>query len=106
MKTHRYPLRNIAGWVLFIIAAVILLFAVLAQAQSKPEVDVPGCRQTNYPEVCAVSYHKCNNIGLDDACLAVAQLDGQLGYDAANGKQIDTSQNVKTGDKPGERVHN
>lgn len=102
--THKYPLKYVLQWTLFIIVVFLLLWAVLASA-AKP-AGVPGCEKTNYPEVCVASYHKCDNIGLDDACLATAQLDGQLGYDAINGRKIPTSQNIKTGDKPVERVHN
>jgi hypothetical protein len=102
--THKYPLKYVIQWALFVVVVLILFWAVLASAQK--QVDVVGCRQVNYPEVCVASYDKCNNIDLDDACLAVAQLDGQLGYDAISGRQIPTSQNIKTGDKPVERVHN
>lgn len=98
-KTHFYPLLGLFLALLLIVTVVILL-------QEKPKVEVPGCRQVKHPSVCLASYKRCNNIGLDEACLAVAQLDGQLGYDAVNGRQIPMSQNIKTGDNPVERVHN
>lgn len=95
-----------------VLVALLLLFAVLKSAEASPTA-AAGCQQTKYPAICETSYAKCNTIGLDDACLAVAKLDGQLGYDSANGNQIPTSQNVPdtelpqfSGDKPVERVHN
>ena len=77
----------------FVLAAALLFFLVIKSASAAPAVDVAGCRKVKYPAVCAASYHKCDDIGLNDACLAAAQLDGQLGYDAANGRKIPTSQN-------------
>lgn len=97
-KTHRYPL-------LVLILAFLAVLIVVAMLHKKPATDIEGCNAVKYPKVCAVSYHKCNMIGLDAACLAVAQLDGQLGYDSVSGRQIPTSQNTITGDKPVESVH-
>lgn len=77
----------------FVLAAALLLLLVIKSASAAPAVDVPGCRQANYPAVCAASYHKCDDIGLDDACLATAKLDGFYGYDVVTGKKIPTSQN-------------
>lgn len=86
--THRAPL--IAAVILL---AAVIVFLIARAAAAVPVVEPAGCRQVNYPDVCAASYAKCDNIGLNEACLAVAQLDGQLGYDAANGRKIPTSQN-------------
>lgn len=99
--THNHPLRTqnrtkiaIFG-VLFVILLVVVSVVYLSRehAQKQDVRTVPGCREVLYPDVCSASYKRCNNIGLNDACLAVAQLDGM-------------SQNNKTGDKPVERVHN
>lgn len=96
----------------FVLAAAFLFFLVMKSAAAAPAVDVPGCRKTNHPTVCAASYHKCDNIGLNDACLAVAQMDGYYGYDVMRNPNKVTSQNVPdtelpqfSGDKPVERVH-
>jgi hypothetical protein len=90
----------------FVLAALALFFLVIKSADAAQSINPIGCRKVKYPAVCAASYQKCNDIGLDEACLALAQLDGQLGYDSVNGNQILMSQNIKTGDKPVERVHN
>ena len=87
-KTHRYPLIIAA-----VLAAAWIVFLAIRLASAAPAVQPAACRQTNHPDVCAASYARCNDIGLDEACLAVAQLDGQLGYDAANGRRIPMSQN-------------
>jgi hypothetical protein len=77
----------------FVLVAIVLFFIVIKSAEAARTIDPAGCRQVNYPAVCVASYHKCDDIGLNDACLAVSQLDGQLGYDSVNGRRIPTSQN-------------
>jgi LysM repeat protein len=65
-----------------LIAAIIAAFAYRANAQRPAAnmVDVPACRQTAHPDVCATSFHKCDNIDLDETCL-LARMDGEAGYD-------------------------
>jgi hypothetical protein len=81
------------GWTAFVLFVLVILYAILANASAQNKIGVVGCRGVRYPAVCVASYHRCDNIGLNDACLAVAQLDGRLGYDAANGRTIPMSQN-------------
>lgn len=102
--THRYPLKYVFAWTALIVFTILMVWAIMASAQK--QVDVPGCRQVKYPEVCAASYHKCDNIDLDEACLAVSQLDGEIGHSFTHNANEPMSQNIKTGDKPVERVHN
>lgn len=92
--THKYPLKYVLQWTLFIIAVIFVIVLIL-KSSSAASVDVPGCRQTKYPQVCADSFHKCSNIGLDDACLAVAQLEGELGHSVTHEGLSGASQNVK-----------
>lgn len=90
---------------IFILGLILLLWFLhqFGVVGASP-IDVPGCRRVNYPKVCADSYHKCDNIGLNDACLAGAQLDGFYGYDILRNSDKVMSHNVKTGDKHVESV--
>lgn len=87
---------------LFLLAMVLaaIYTALNLHVFAAKAVDVPACRQTKYPGVCADSYHKCNNIGLDDACLAIAKLEGEIGHSVTHSGLSGMSQNVKTGEKP------
>ena len=79
-----------------VIALVLigLLIAAVVYSQNN-KIDVPGCRGTKFPEVCVDSFHKCENIGLDDACLAVAKLEGEIGHSVTHDGLSGTSQNMK-----------
>jgi hypothetical protein len=73
---------------ILIAVAIIAAFAYRANAQRPAAnmVDVPACRQTAHPDVCATSFHKCDNIDLDETCLALARMDGEAGYDIISGR--------------------
>ena len=97
--THRYPLL-----ILFLIAVLLVVFLLTRAGATQ---DLPtGCAATNHPDVCAASYAKCNMIGLDDACMAVARIDGDLGHDLMSEEMQAESQNIKSTEKDQFNVSN
>lgn len=87
--------RLIFALVLTILGVGFLLIAKIHAGDGN--IDVPECAGTNYPIVCVTTYHKCENIGLDDACIALAQLEGQLGHSATQAPENTMSQNTVKG---------
>lgn len=75
---------------------IVLLFIV--HVRSLDSMNVPGCRQVKFPKVCETTFQRCSNMGLDDACLAVAQLEGEIGHSVTQVPENAMSQNTKTGE--------
>lgn len=82
--THRYPLKNILAWILFIAVTAWVVFVIMGQAHAEEQPYVP-----HTPTGCAYG----DSIPVDsDKC--------------APTPDIPVSQNVETEDKPVESVEN
>lgn len=76
-----------------------LFFIWFSNRPAAQKIEVPGCRQVEHPQYCVEQYRKCQNLGLDDACLAVAQLEGEIGHSVTHTTEKQMSQNNIKGDE-------
>ena len=80
-------------------AFAMIMLAHKAITSPMSPATIPQCKNVRYPQVCQRTFEKCSGIDLDDACIAVAQLEGELGHSVTHPGESGMSQNNVKGEK-------
>lgn len=101
--THRYPPRYVFEWLLFILGVILLTALVWSTAGASEQMFDHG--KCQYPSRTTNPSDGCDNTDPCDPQDAAKGGSGEC-TKVSESQQQPTSQNIKTGDKPVERVHN